>query len=369
MSDSTIEKTTLKLYVYHGTQRVGLVESASSLQWMPAWDDVGEFKLVCAASPQNRARLVKWATLYNPDTPELSAVVTAVYMDTAKSTMTVRGQFSLCRFKQRVAKGSRLITDAAGGLLEVCRTNLRGLPIAVPESAGFTVPCQETVEWIDCCKAIVQLAKAGGFGARVRFDKNTAAETLELCRGTDRSIQGTEYYRGYFGTRMQNLSGVSQEDDGSDYANVVLCGGEKPSEQDSWQQLFLEVGDTAATGAARHELWVDGSGVTHRHTIQKPDGSTEEATYTEEEYKTALTNYATAALLEHLGGMTLTATAKDKPLRYGEDYDLGDIVPLRVPELNMTASARVCSVKLIYEHTGRTVEPIFDNITFGGDTI
>lgn len=363
------EKVILKLYIYRDSRRVGLVESVNSLQWMPAWDDVGEFKLVCAASEKNRARLVKWATLYNPDTPGIAAIITAVNTETAKSTMTVRGQFSLRRFKQRVAKGSRTITDAAAGLLELCRANLRGLPVTVPESADFTAPCQETIEWIDCCTAITQLAKAGGFGVRVRFDKTTADETLNLRRGTDRSVQGTENYRGYFGTRMRNLSGVSMEDDGNDYANVVLCSGEKPTDQDTWQQLFLEVGATEAAGADRHELWVDGSSVTHRHTIQKPDGSTEEATYTEEEYKTVLTNYATAALLEHLGRLTLKATATDTQLRYGEDYDLGDIVPLQVPELGVTASARVSSIKLIYEHTGRTVEPVFDNITFGGDTI
>ena len=165
------------------------------------------------------------------------------------------------------------------------------------------------------------------------------------------------------------MSAVSLAQDASDYANVAICGGEAPTESDSWQQLWIEVGETAAQGADRHELWVDGSSVTHRPTVQNADGTTPEAVYNEADYKTALTNYATAALLEHLGGITLKATAKDIQLRYGEDYDLGDLVPLRVPELNMKASARVSSVKLIYEHTGRTVEPVFDNITFGGDTI
>lgn len=360
------EEAIVKLYIYHGTDSIGLVESITSLQWMPAWNDVGEFKLVCAPSEKNRTRLIKWATLYNPDTPQLAAVITAVKTETDK--MTVRGQFGLCRFKQRVAKGSRTITDAAAGLLEVCRTNLRGLPITVPENAAFTAPCEETVEWMDCCSAIVQLAKAGGFGVRVRFDKLTASETLELYQGIDRSRQGSENYHGFFGTRMRNLSSPALDDDGSDYANVILCGGEKPTEQDNWKQLFLEVGDTTSTGTDRHELWVDGSSVTHRYTIQKADGSTEEATYSEAEYQTALTNYATAALLEHLGGQTLKATAAETLLHYGKEYDLGDIVPLRVPELGLTASARVSSVKLTYEQT-RSVQPVFDNITLGGDTI
>ncbi len=361
------EPSVAKLYVYKETQSVGLVESISSLQWMPAWADVGEFKLICAASAKNRRNLTKWTTLYNPDTPELSAMVVAVNTEPGKNTMTVRGMFSLLRFKQRVAKGTRNITDAAAGLLELCRTNLRGLPVTVPETAGFTAPCQETVEWLDCRSAIVQLAKAGGFGVRVRFDRDTGTESLELLHGVDRSRQESEAYRGFFSTQMKNLSSPSLEDDGSDYANVALCCGEKPSEQDQWQPLFLEVGDTQATGADRHELWVDGSGVTHKHTVQLADGSTQDAVYTEEEYKAALTNYAMAALLKHMGGRALKATASDQPLRYGTDYALGDIVPLRIPEMDLVATARVASVKLIYEKTGRTVEPVFDTITIGGD--
>ena len=67
----------LRLYVYHDGVRVGMAESADSLQWMPAFDDLGEFKLVCAATETNRALLVLDAVLYNPDTPGLAAVVLA----------------------------------------------------------------------------------------------------------------------------------------------------------------------------------------------------------------------------------------------------------------------------------------------------
>lgn len=357
----------VKVYVYHGAQRVGLVGNVTSLQWMPEWEDVGEVKMVCALTAQNQQLLQQWETLYNPDTPDLAAIIVYVNADTSKSTITVRGQFSLRRFKQRVAKGSRIITDAAAGLLELCRTNLRGLPVTVPESAGFTAPCQETVEWIDCCAAIVQLAKAGGFGVRVRFDELTGVEQLELLQGKDRSVQGSEWYRGGFDTKLRNLTNVSQTLDASDYANVAICGGEAPTENDTWQQLWIEVGDTAAQGADRHELWVDGSSVTHRHTVQLADGSTTEAVYTDEEYKTALTNYATAALLNHYIEQTLKATAVDLVLHYGEDFDLGDRLPVRVPELNLVASAQITSIKLTYEATGRKVVPVFDNIEFGGD--
>lgn len=365
MSDEKEAK--VKVYVYHEGQRVGLVRGVNSLQWMPEWADVGEIKMVCALTTKNRQLLQKWETLYNPDTPNLAAVIIYVNADTSKSTITVRGQFSLRRFKQRVAKGSRIITDAATGLLELCRTNLRGLPVTIPENVDFTAPCQETVEWIDCCAAIVQLAKAGGFGVRVKFDELTGTEHLELLQGKDRSVQGSEWYRGGFDTKLRNLTNVSQTLDVSEYSNVAICGGEAPTENDTWQQLWIEVGDTAAQGADRHELWVDGSSVTHRHTVQLADGSTTEAVYTDEEYKTALTNYATAALLNHYIEQMLKATAVDLVLHYGEDFNLGDRLPVRVPELDLEASAQITSVKLTYEATGRKVVPVFDNIEFGGD--
>ena len=111
----------LRLYVYHDGVRVGMAESADSLQWMPAFDDLGEFKLVCAATETNRALLVLDAVLYNPDTPGLAAVVLAEEADGDNHRMTVRGKFSLCLFKRRPARGSRTITDGAAGLLEVCR--------------------------------------------------------------------------------------------------------------------------------------------------------------------------------------------------------------------------------------------------------
>lgn len=354
----------LRLYVYHDGVRVGMAESADSLQWMPAFDDLGEFKLVCAATETNRALLVLDAVLYNPDTPSLAAVVLAAEADGDNYRMTVRGKFSLCLFKRRTARGSRTITDGAAGLLEVCRTNLRGLGVAVPPAAGFTAPCEETVAWTDCASAAVQLMQAGGFGGRVRFDPATAAQTLELLQGKDRSVPGTALYNGYFSTRMQNLSGAVYTQDASDYANVVLCGGEEPGENDSFTRYFCELGDMTASGNARRELWVDGSSVRHKYTVQNADGTTSDAEYSEAEYQAAVQNYARAALKNHMSTRQLKCTAANTNLIYGTDYELGDLVPVRVEELGLNAVARVASIRLIYESTGGSLRPVLDHFTF-----
>ena len=288
----------LRLYVYQNGERMGMVDSANSLQWAPAFADVGEIKLVCGATATNRAMLVQGAVLYNPDTPGLAALIVATELDSDARKLTVRGKFTLQRFAQRIAKGKTTVTDAAAGLLDLCRANLRELEVALPDAADFTAPCEAVdLEWVTCL-------------------------------------------------------------------DVVLCGGEEPSEGDSFTRYFCEVGDITAAGNARHELWVDGSSVKHKYTVQNADDSTTEKTYTETEYQTAVQNYARAALANHLGTRQLKCTAADSQMIYGQDYALGDIVPVRVEEIGLEATARVASIKIIYESTGRSLCPVFDNFTF-----
>lgn len=356
----------LRLLVYHGAQRMGTVESADSLQWMPCFDDVGEVKLVCAATPQNRALLRTDARLYNLDTPGIAAIIVSVQLASDTLQMTVRGRFGLDLLSRRVCMGKHAITDAAAGLLQLCRDNLRGLPVSIPQAAGFTAACQEAVDWRDCGSAAVQLAQAGGFGVRVAFDPVTGSESLQLAQGVDRTTPGTENYRGYFSTRMQNLSAVTYTTSTDDYANVVICGGEEPSEGDSFSRYICTVGAVDAAGAARRELWVDGSSVRHKYTEQV-NGASVEKSYTEPEYQQALQHYALAALVAHLGSRELKCTAADSPMIFGSDYNLGDRVPVIVEEFGLRATARVARVKIIYEETGRTLCPVFDAFKIEGE--
>ena len=150
----------LRLYVYQNGERVGMVDSANSLQWAPAFADVGEIKLVCGATAANRAMLVQGAVLYNPDTPGLAALIVATELDSDARKLTVRGKFTLQRFVQRIAKGKTTVTDAAAGLLDLCRANLRELEVALPDAADFAAPCGAVdLEWVTCLDAMTQLAR------------------------------------------------------------------------------------------------------------------------------------------------------------------------------------------------------------------
>ena len=280
-----------------------MVDSANSLQWAPAFADVGEIKLVCGATATNRAMLVQGAVLYNPDTPGLAALIVATELDSDARKLTVRGQsLPLQRFAQRIAKGKTTVTDAAAGLLDLCRANLRELEVALPDAADFTVPCEAVdLEWVTCLDAMTQLAETGGFGLRCAFDPATGSETLELLQG-----KGPQRTGGAICTWATFRPGCrtfpAQPIPRMPATTPMWCcaAARNPARGTALPGIFCEVGDITAIGNARHELWVDGSSVKHKYTVQNADGSTTEKTYTETEYQTAVQNYARAALANHL---------------------------------------------------------------------
>lgn len=351
-----------ELYVYRDGVRIGMVEGIESLQWLVEFRGAGEFNLLCAATAANRALLRQWDTLYNPDTPDVAAVI--LYLQSkidakGAAVLQVRGQFSVCRWAQRVVLGSAEVSDAAAGIVSLASANRRGLPCEVLPT-DITAPCSETVEWGSCLDAFMQLAEAAGIGFSVRFDPLSAQESLVVLAGTDRSNSGTEAYVGCFSSEMQNLSEVSVTLDGSDCANVILCGG---AVQEGEKRLIVEVGSLAATGAQRRELWVDGSGVSRQYQQQAGDGTLTTAEYTDAEYEVVLKHYAAGALLNHLNRTQIKATAEDTALAYGRDYALGDTLPVVEPALGLRAKAQVTAVRLIYEGASRVLQPVFGNFT------
>ena len=168
-------------------------------------------------------------------------------------------------------------------------------------------------------------------------------------------------YVGYFGTPPQNVASASTTLDYSDYGNVGVCNGEAPAEGDSFTQQIVYVGQTELTGNNRHEIYIDGSGVSHTYQVNDGQGGTTSATYTEEEYRAVLINYATAALLKHMNPLTIKLEARNTVPVYGTDYEMGDTMPIIIKEIGLRAKATVTAVKLIYEESGKSMELTFSN--------
>ena len=351
------------LYSYQNRRRMGLIEGIDTLQWMPEWRSCGEFKLVCSCTPKNRSLLADWTVLYNPDTPNIAAVV--IYTDKTvnkdgKTVIEARGEFTSRRWKGRAVIGNVEVTDAVSGILSIATANKRTLEVTVGTSEE-TSPIDYTASWGNCYEAFRDIAEAGNIGFQNTFDPITAGETLDILTGVDRSDQHSNDYVGYFGTPPQNVASASSIFDYSDYGNVGVCNGEAPAEGDSFTQQIVYVGNTSAVGNNRHEVYIDGSGVSHTYQENNGQGGTVSKTYTEAEYIEVLTNYATAALLKHMNPLTIKLEARNTVPVYGTDYEMGDIMPIIVKEIGLRAKAQVTAVKLIYESSGKSMELTLSN--------
>ncbi len=349
------------LYSYQNGQRTGLIEGIESLQWMPEWQSAGEFKLVCSCSEKNRSLLTDWGMLYNPDTPNIAALIT--YLDKTinkdgRTVIEVRGEFTSCRWKGRAVLGDVDVTDAVSGILSIADANKRGLEVTTGQSSESS-PVDYTASWGTCYEAFCDIAEAGDIGFQHTFNPVTAKETLDILTGTDRSDQTTDDYVGYFGTPPQNVASASSILDYSDYGNVGVCNGEAPSEGDTFTQQVVYVGQTSLAGNDRHEIYIDGSGVSHTYQVDDGQGGTTQATYTDAEYTVVLTNYAWAALLKHTNALTIKLEARNTVPIYGTDYEMGDTMPIIIKEIGLRAKAMVTAVKLIYEESGKSMELTF----------
>ncbi|MBS6865077.1 MAG: siphovirus ReqiPepy6 Gp37-like family protein [Oscillospiraceae bacterium] len=351
----------MTLYVYDkALQRAGIVEDIRSLQWLEEYQDAGEAKLVCSATEKNRALLADGNRLYCTEQAESAIVRQAELTDDGKDAeLTVRAVFSAARWADRVVMATEQIEEAEAGMLALAEKHRRGLPGATAAAKGLAVPVDTQATWSGVLEAWQTLAKASGLGFREIFAPETGVETFEVYKGTDRT-QG-DAYRGYFGDDIDNLTDIRIVQGSDGWKNCAIVGGEG----EGAQRKIVTVSLGTYTGDDLRELWVDAKDIGRKYQIAAPDGSGgytyTDATYTEEEYAAVLAARGLEKLAECLQTLEVDATIGQGLMQYGRDYALGDIIPLKLTRYGLRLSARVSSVRTIYESTGRRVTAVLSD--------
>nr|DAK00061.1 MAG TPA: hypothetical protein [Caudoviricetes sp.] len=351
----------MNLYVYDkNLQRAGIIEDIRSLQWLEEFQDAGEVKLVCSATGKNRTLLADGNRLYCTEHKESAIVRQAETTDDGKDAeLTVRAVFSAARWGDRVVMATEQIEEAEAGMLALAEKHRRGLPGTTAAAKGLAVPMDTQVTWGSVLEADITLAKAAGLGFREVFDPSTGMETFEVYAGVDRT-QGASY-NGYFGDDIDNLSSLKIVCGSDGWKNCAIVGGEG----EGAARKIVTVNLGTYTGDDLRELWVDAKDISRKYQIAAPDGSGgytyTDATYTEEEYAAVLQARGLEKLAECLQTLEVDATIGQGLMQYGRDYTLGDIIPLKLTRYGLRLSARVSSVRTIYESTGKKVTAVLSD--------
>lgn len=333
----------MNLYVYSPEkERLGEVRSINSLQWLESYRSrQSEIKLVCGATEGNRALLQYGNLLHNTDRPNLLALIVDIEIDdSAKDAkLTIRAKMTAARLDDRVVYYTESYTGAEQGMLDIVSHNLRGLPLAVAPARGYTEQTPGQVSWGSVLDAVDGIASAVGMGYRVTVGPDMA-ETFEVYKGADRSTPGSPDYVGFFGDAAGNLNKIQIQDDKSGAKNVAIVCGQ--GEGAARRMVEVDLSD----GGERREMYVDARDISRSTT----DGTTDKA-LTDTEYDALLYARGVAKLAEASGGLNVKAELRQSMLLFGQDYELGDILPLRVAKYGINIKVRVAKIKLIYEKT------------------
>lgn len=324
----------MELYVYStALELLGVVGHYQSLRWRRKYFEPGEIELHVPITRENLSMLTPGQYIIQRDAVE-GAVITGIQL--SGNDMTVTGRMLGHLLSRRVVYPQMRFSGAAEvAIYRIVQQNAidaRPIPLLVCKAAaGFPEAADFDTLGVNCADALTIISKASGIGCRVRPDIPSKRLVFEAYQGTDRSIEQTVNPRVTLSDAY--LSDPAYTYDSSLYRNFayVFTGAET---------VTVDMAD----GGERYELWVNGN------DINAADyGSTAE-------YRAALRQRGLDRLAELPISEAFESSLQSAELGYKTDWDLGDIVTVRMSAWDKVASVRVSEVEEIYE--GGTVEVI-----------
>lgn len=350
-------------YVYNAArERIGILQHDDAVQWLENYQSPGEVKVDAQATKNNLAMLIDGNRIYNTDTNTVARICHSDIVQTeSEELITVRADITSELLSDRVVMATEHATNVEAAMYSIYNKNRRALPLAVGSAEGYTERADMEITWGSVLDAEKKLAEVSGLGFTVLFDPETGAETFKVYKGVDRSDDLNPGYVGYFGTDVGNIQNVSVTSGTTDYKNVAVVAG--AGEGADREVRIVSLG--SVSGENRRELYVDARDLQREYQVATPTGEVDEKgnpiyhyetrIYTDAEYYAMLDTRGMEKLAEHLRTFSITCDIAQNNIAYGEDYNLGDRMPVKLPEYGIYASARISSVTMIYEREGNKI--------------
>lgn len=335
-------------------QRVGIVDTATSVIWANRHRQHGDFEIYISASAA-ALDLLKEDRLVFRDDDDMVGIIERIKIDTDEENgdfLTVTGRCTrsiLARrivWEQTVINGTvengmrKLVTDAFISPTIAAR-KYDGLTLAPAHGYSDHVQNQYTG---DNLKAAVEgLCAANNYGYKMPLVGSVLQ--LDFYKGADRSASQSVNPRVIFSEEYDNLTATTYTRDKTEYKSVALVAGEG---EGAARRRTTVSRSTDQSGLHRRELYVDAR-----------DVSSNEGEITDAEYLAQLAERGGTALSEAPIVESMEGTVE--PLQmytYKVDYFLGDIVTV-VNKYGIAADAQVLEVVETWDEDGYTCTPTF----------
>lgn len=358
-----------EVYVLNPTDfsMVGIVDEYVSCIWRPSYSDIGDFELYLGASPKALALLQinKLLVRGSDITVDSDGKVTYLKVMIIKNIelitdvengdfLSITGRELKFLLHQRIIWSQTNLTGTAEDAIRQLVTEnainptdtKRKIPnLMLGASAGLTdtIEKQVTGEYLD--KTILEITIAYNYGWDIFIYDGKLV--LIIYTGLDRSYDQTDRPYVVFSDSFENLYNTDYQVATEDYANATLIGGEG----EGLERVYVSVGDDK-TGLNRFETFTDA------RDLSSNKGSEDEipqAQYLQLLAERGTENLAKLAYTEGFSGEVLS----DVAFKYGEDFDLGDIVTV-INEYGISKNVRVLSAIESEDENGKKLLPQFN---------
>ena len=302
----------ISVYEPETLERIGLLSSWTSLVWRENYKTPGRFMLEVPFS-EGILSLLKndryiGLTGRNP-------LMTIKTIQAKNNRMIINGFCLLRLLKDRVSttvvKKSVNGEEAFRALFDAATP----FPLlSLGESAGLEEKTKTEMSDMTLLDYAIKIAEEIDAGIRVRRDGKRLL--FEMYRPNNAAAN--------YSTLWGNIGDPQYTNSTEEYANVAIVAGEGEGSD----RVMVEAGDTSATGLARREMYIDARGE------QKKGGETAAA------YKARLVKYGEEKLEEVRQIVNLSFSVNDDTVK------LGEIVPARVPEYGVSATARIEAIQI-----------------------
>lgn len=321
---------------------------AESLSWVEKYCGIGSFSLVAGDTEENAQMLKRGNILHFQ---KYDGILESVVISGGK--ITANGYSLAYLLNQRTAYNDMTIKNAEADLYNLYKKNRRGLDVDVAEAKGLPGTAEVAVSGGELAAWVEEACKQAGLGFRVTLDVRTGKKLFEIYKGND--LTGTTDPKAvHFSTATNTLSGLTIEDDGSQFRNVAVVRGQDLSEK----FVLVTVGD--AVGADRRELFVDATSDPQQdEQTEYDDEGNEVGTIPAETlaaYKERLKAIGTEALQERLNRLSFIVTVS--PEDYGVRYNLGDTVLCNSIKHGLKLSAIVSEVQYSIDRQKESIQVV-----------
>ena len=337
------------------------IDDFRSLVWTRNYFEHDTFSLVLSGGYFVVARHARY--LWAVDTGRLGLVLGVRYSDEGgRRELVVTGKGAEALLDLRCT----LHTTTLAGELEPALRDLlirhaltgeRALPgVVLDAPAGVNQPIRKQVTGKPLGEIMYETLMPFGLSYYVRFDPDEKKIFFGLWSGKDRTQSQSQNTFSVFSSSFGNLLTTEYVYDREGYYNFAYVAGEETGAN----RVIVEV-DHVPEGEERREVFIDARDLRSEYT----DENGEKRTLSANEYREVLRQRGIEKLAEMNYKESVNAEVDVGVLRYGVDFDLGDICEVVNSDISLTWTARITSIDEVFESDKMRVVPRFgEKISF-----